>query len=132
VCTTKRSSLLGQSNAQSNTKSNSQNDKHNDQQAPPLKSVTASGMLVRLVDLGVALVYVLSSLDGVLLCVLNDWVLSFYDLSHVCEHSGQFGKSGFDALEFIVAGSDGTEDRGGLAGSVALELFIHQYYPYFA
>jgi hypothetical protein len=67
-------------------------------------------MLVRLVDLGVALVYVLGGLDGVLLRVLNDWVLRFYDLSHVCEHCGQFCESGFNALEFIVAGSDGAED----------------------
>jgi hypothetical protein len=55
-------------------------------------------MLVRFVDLGVPLLYVLDGLDGVLLSVLNDWVLSLYDLSHICEHSGQLGKRSFDAL----------------------------------
>jgi hypothetical protein len=67
-------------------------------------------MLVRLVDLRVALVYILGGLDGVLLRVLDDWILCFYDLSHVREHGSQFGESSFDALKLVVAGSDGAED----------------------
>ena len=67
-------------------------------------------MLVRLVNLGVSFVYVLGGLDGVLFRVLDNWVLSFDDLGHVCEHSGQFCESAFDALELVVTGTNGTEN----------------------
>ena len=67
-------------------------------------------MFVRLVNLGVSFVYVLGGLDGVLFRVLDYWVLSFDDLGHICEHSSQFCESGFDALELVVASTNGAED----------------------
>jgi hypothetical protein len=67
-------------------------------------------MLVCLVNLSVAFVYVLGGFDSVLLGVLDDWILSFYNLSHIREHGGQFGESCFDALELVVAGPDGAEN----------------------
>jgi len=67
-------------------------------------------MLVRLVDLGVAFVYILGCLDGVLLRVLDHRVLSFYDLGHVCEHSSQFCESAFNALELVVASTNSAEN----------------------
>jgi hypothetical protein len=67
-------------------------------------------VLVRFVDLGVSFVYVLGRPDGVLFRVLDYWVLSLYNLGHVCEHSCQFCEGGLNALEFIVTSADGTED----------------------
>jgi len=64
-------------------------------------------MCVCFVDLRVAFVYILGRLDGVLLRVLDNWVLGLDDLRHVGEHGREFGESSFDALELIVAGSDG-------------------------
>jgi hypothetical protein len=68
-------------------------------------------MLVRLVDFGITLIHVLGCLDGVLFRVLDYWVLSFHNLSHVRKHSCQFGESCLDALELIVTSADCTENR---------------------
>jgi hypothetical protein len=83
-------------------------------------------VLVRLVDLGVALVHVLGCLDGILFRVLDYWVLSIHDLSHVCEHSCEFCEGLLNALELIMTSADCTKNRRSLPESVALELFVCQ------
>jgi hypothetical protein len=99
-----------QSDTQSNTKGKDKDDEDTDEQAPPLKLVPASGVFIGFVDLSIPLVYVLGRLDSVLLRVLDNWILCFYDLSHICEHSCQVRKGSLDLLELVMTGPHSAED----------------------
>lgn len=86
-------------------------------------------MLVRLLNLCISFIDVVSGLDGVFFSVLDDGFLGFDDLGHVGEHGGELGERHFDALELVVASADGAEDGGCLAGAVGFELVIISMNP---
>lgn len=107
--------LDSQPHTQSHSKRNSKNNKHNDKQAPPLESVSAPSVLIRLLDFNVSTIDILRCLIGIDLRLHDIVFLNSHDLRHVRKHSRQVCKSLLNALQLVVTGTYGAEDRRSLA-----------------
>ncbi len=97
-------------------------DEDDDAEAPPLEAAGAGGALGGDLDLIVGLGDVLDRILGVVLGGLNDGVLLVDERSDLAEEVGQLVHSLLDTDHLVVAGADGAEDRGCLAGAVGAEL----------
>lgn len=73
-------------------------------------------------ELGIRVLGVVDDLGGLLfgLCDLGFLVDDLF--VELLEEQGQLGHGLFDALDIVVAGANGAEHGGGLAGAVRFEL----------
>lgn len=93
----------------------------NDEQTPPLLLVAGVGCLLRPINLGIALGEVLVDIFGLLMDVVDGWLLLDDEVLQVLEELGQLNKVALDLLHLDIPGLHEAAHLVRLAAAVAAQ-----------